>query len=1231
MATLEKPKLEYVSSQLPDAHVPTPFPVEQLVQLSSEVESSEVTIDEDEVTQVDNPFEDSAETEAKLNGTHSSSVTLQEVMPSIVHVQSSCLMTLSNLLFPSFALSSHLHQSAGPSSSTVALQTLVAHLQTHPAFQGQMIQSVIPNGDLSKVAETELLRELKLRVEGISSAESMPQADLTLATALVNLLTNLNRLSEIYALGRISPSASAIPTPGSTDTAPKDVPPEIDVFSTLTKQLSDFQLERRFSSMSIPEASGSNSIGDPSRTPIIAVEESLLWTSIEGDLENVVKMCKERVVEAHPTQYPHLGLHQLPPEYNLEDYDDLHEIETLPDYDHTGRASFSYDEKDTKSVKGGKSTANASIMTTSTNGVSDEKMRMDLETVALAIDRLYAVAPQLHNQRVELKKDKVREMARASSSAYASGSRTTGGISKASKMLGEGMSDHEKQKDAKDFEKMMEMIGRASERSLKDQSVILDGERGMQKRLEKAKQKDDAKRDAFAEHLIRHSSAGRIHNQDVVLSHLRVKSTDRERDPEAMLSLPEFMREPLPSSQKHRLQVLDLQEDEDGDRSYEMSEDREDELELEREMDAEGEVMLTLPEFVKEPIPPSLKNYAKRRSAASGSSSARLDSEYDNGSEEGIGAPLSRTSSSGKDKEKEKFKKGKKKKSRSGSEEKGDKDRKRSRSLSAPPLRLSWLRSSPSSSGLAAAAAAAVGSTRHGRNDSNTEGKEKDKKGKMKNTAFDIAYVAEHHENLHHILTFFTINSNATPSGKKGSGASTPKSKLADLPGPVEVEVLPPLSSFISNPSSGFFSLSSPSPSTGEHFVIKSGPLVSLPLMLPAHTSPGKHTARQLGGHYEVKLNTSAPLSNGSDTRPSSSSSSSSGEIIGLGNRTFNQISSQRSSPSHAHPQQPEAGSSPLLDATQLLALKPTSFICASCSLPLIFSSKVDVYRDLPSEHWEELVEAWMCHADQKLSDQVKKFTGKGSVGGSNSAKAPSERRGFWPEKGQALVGGSYVLFEESAMNRGNLFIGSEIKHDEAWRLTRCICGALIGRCQQGDMESESTSVYRVLKYAIRPVSPGIEPLKIPLSAFVVEDMMEFVHAHATYRFVIRDEEEERPRILVGDNNSQGNFLTRFCSKVWLFKPRIRLAYTSPRHHTIPKSANIIAAKVLYKLLSPEEQQADLKGILNTYPGFPQAEHLSYPMSVCRHIAALLNDSNSAYPEALRQMTGLKVGWLQRT
>lgn len=35
------------------------------------------------------------------------------------------------------------------------------------------------------------------------------------------------------------------------------------------------------------------------------------------------------------------------------------------------------------------------------------------------------------------------------------------------------------------------------------------------------------------------------------------------------------------------------------------------------------------------------------------------------------------------------------------------------------------------------------------------------------------------------------------------------------------------------------------------------------------------------------------------------------------------------------------------------------------------------------------------------------------------------------------------------------------------------------------------------------------------MSAFIVQDMLEHVSAHATYRFVISDEEEEKPRLLV--------------------------------------------------------------------------------------------------------------------
>ena len=201
---------------------------------------------------------------------------------------------------------------------------------------------------------------------------------------------------------------------------------------------------------------------------------------------------------------------------------------------------------------------------------------------------------------------------------------------------------------------------------------------------------------------------------------------------------------------------------------------------------------------------------------------------------------------------------------------------------------------------------------------------------------FDIVYVAENHENLHHVLIFFNITSGVPEAD-------------------VQAEVMP---LFLNLPMNG-----------GDHLVIKSGPHASLPLMLPAHTDSGKKEVRPQRGHYEIKLTTK-------------SVGSPSPATVG------------------------ESNSTSLLDASQITTLNPVSFVCASCSLPLVQSSKI-VYRDLPSEHWEELVEAWMCHSDQKLNDHV----------------ANHSKKGFWPSPGQALVGGSYILFEEGAMNTANLHI----------------------------------------------------------------------------------------------------------------------------------------------------------------------------------------------------------------
>lgn len=199
----------------------------------------------------------------------------------------------------------------------------------------------------------------------------------------------------------------------------------------------------------------------------------------------------------------------------------------------------------------------------------------------------------------------------------------------------------------------------------------------------------------------------------------------------------------------------------------------------------------------------------------------------------------------------------------------------------------------------------------------------------------NIHYVAEHHENLNHVLVFLTV-----PDLTPGTD--------------IKAEVVPSLTNR----------------TEGTHFIIHGGSNTSAELDLPVPTAPGKTDLTVQSSHFELKLST---------------------------NSTDATI--------------PISDPIPLLDASQLSVSHPTSFTCASCSLPLVQSSKINSYRDLPSEHWEELVDAWMCHTDQNLHEQVAK-----------------RGRGFWPEPAQALIGGSYILFEESSVVKNNLYPAEQPK-----------------------------------------------------------------------------------------------------------------------------------------------------------------------------------------------------------
>lgn len=56
------------------------------------------------------------------------------------------------------------------------------------------------------------------------------------------------------------------------------------------------------------------------------------------------------------------------------------------------------------------------------------------------------------------------------------------------------------------------------------------------------------------------------------------------------------------------------------------------------------------------------------------------------------------------------------------------------------------------------------------------------------------------------------------------------------------------------------------------------------------------------------------------------------------------------------------------LSASSLQKIGPARLHCTSCLEPIVDLHTISRYVALPSQHWEELIDAWMCHGDQEIN-----------------------------------------------------------------------------------------------------------------------------------------------------------------------------------------------------------------------------------------------------------------------
>ncbi len=325
-----------------------------------------------------------------------------------------------------------------------------------------------------------LVDELQTRVDRLASTRLTPH-EASLARSLVSLVSQFHRLAELHP----TPTRPAtLPRTQSWSTSPVNAttsPTTVNPLTHLQRQLSDLQLERD---------ARETEEGASSRPPVQAVETALLWTRVDQEFDRILSLCSDQPSSAELetfAEHDETSDH-LPPEYEVGEYRDPFGSDAeLPLYDAGGYEDFA--------EKAGEKTRERERERepTGTGGIS-EKMRMDLEAVALAIDRLYVVAPQLHDQRVELKKSKREQMERArlaGPSKDKGKERDQESQRERDKVRVRPGKERAREEDESELEKMVELLGKASERRLVGQSVVLDG--GMQAKLAQARQKDQEK------------------------------------------------------------------------------------------------------------------------------------------------------------------------------------------------------------------------------------------------------------------------------------------------------------------------------------------------------------------------------------------------------------------------------------------------------------------------------------------------------------------------------------------------------------------------------------------------------------------------------------------------------------------------------------------------------------------------------------------------------------------
>ena len=380
-------------------------------------------------------------------------------------------MTLTNILSPLTTCDSE-----EPSGAAIPLDQVLAESPLSCLVHALRARDAHPDRPDQPPGEAALLSQLHELVD--ATVPLLNRQDAHLAQAIVALLLDLDQLPASLSLISAQLTSQSNPrqvNEGDTRPSPGSAYGNI---ASLQRQLSSLQ----------PSVASTSSGSRP--TPADSVRTALLWARIDEQLETVVSLCRARAsspphhdaTEPSPSRlvsqpsesqnwnkdYRSSFDNALPPEYDSEYHH--HRYDRPPSYVAESHPYAPSEENPTDEKRlveqyppeKVSSRASTSVLPADTEMTTDRyhsgsSNSLDLDMISHAIDRLYVAAPQLANQRVELRTEKVVQMEKAKE--------------------GKGKARTLADPADPELDKMLDLLGRASAREIPDQSAVIDPRR----------------------------------------------------------------------------------------------------------------------------------------------------------------------------------------------------------------------------------------------------------------------------------------------------------------------------------------------------------------------------------------------------------------------------------------------------------------------------------------------------------------------------------------------------------------------------------------------------------------------------------------------------------------------------------------------------------------------------------------------------------------------------------